>query len=108
MFLVLEAVLPGLPLSREFTHMCCSSHLLVILCLVKINLAVSISVLTCIVAQSLPIGFPYYQFPTVEENTIGKKEENFKIKFLFFSPLAYCHIMLVIKITCFFTPSGIL
>lgn len=49
-----------------------------ILHLVKINSAVSISVLTCIVAQSLPIGFPYYQFPTGND-TVGKKDTG-KIK----------------------------
>lgn len=53
------------------------------LCLVKSNLAVSVSVLTCIVVESLPIGFPYYQFPTVGKDIVDKTVEKFKVKFLF-------------------------
>lgn len=52
------------------------------LCLVKINLAVSVSVLTCVVVVGFPIEVPYYQFPTVGKDTIGKKVEQFKVKFL--------------------------
>lgn len=52
------------------------------LCLVKINLAVSVSVLTCVVVVGFPIEVPYYQFPTVGKNTIRKKVEQFKVKFL--------------------------
>lgn len=59
------------------------------LCLVKINLAVSVSVLTCVVVVGFPIEVPYYQFPTVGKSTIGKKVEQFNVKFLLLSCMTY-------------------